>query len=87
MLIKISKTSPGVQIDSLVMNKSENLESPCGEYAWEYRLPCDEYTGELTSWCIWNKHQNRFTEKHFLVTTDQGLKTPQFIYHKGVSTP
>jgi hypothetical protein len=27
------------------------------------RLAGDGYTGELTSWCIWNKDQNKFTKK------------------------
>jgi hypothetical protein len=47
---------------------------PCGEYTGQSQLPCGEYTRELNSpvmntpgnqlpWCVWNKHQNRFTKK------------------------
>ncbi len=64
---------PGVQNDSPVMNTPRRLDCPvvkhrgvsnsCGKYTGESWLPCDEYTGKLTSWCIWKKYQNRLTKK------------------------
>ncbi len=52
MLLKIGKTAP--QCPKLL---------PSVEYTGESRLPCDEYTEESTSWCIWNKHQNMMTKE------------------------
>jgi hypothetical protein len=52
VLLKIGKTAP--QCPKLL---------PSVEYTGESRLPCDEYTEESTSWCIWNKHQNMMTKE------------------------
>ncbi len=51
----------------------------------EVWLRCDEYTGESTSWCIYNQHQNRFT-KNFLVTNRPGSKDSPCINNRGVLT-
>ncbi len=75
--LKLVKRLPGVQNETLVMNSpgSRGLNSPVvntleslhshvvSEHIGKSQLPCDEYTRELTSWCIWNKHQNRFTKE------------------------
>ncbi len=73
MLIKIGKMIP--QCPKWLPGDEYTSKScfPSGEYTGasqlpsdEYtmsRLPCDEYTGESTSFCTLNKHQNRFAKK------------------------
>jgi hypothetical protein len=67
MLLKIGKTTP--RCPRWLPGDEHTGQSwlSCGEYTEVSQLLCDEYTVELTSWCIWNKHQNRFTG-NFLAT-------------------
>jgi hypothetical protein len=57
---------------------------PSDEYARESWLPGDKYAGESPSWCIWTKHENRFT-KNFLVTKRPVSKDPPSVLITGES--
>ncbi len=72
MLLKISKMTP-----------RHPKQLPDHDYTRESRLTSDEYTRDPTSWCTLNKHQNRFQNK-FWWLTDQGVKIPLCINHRGV---
>jgi hypothetical protein len=74
-------------LHSPVVNTTESLDSPVVNTPEKSLFPCDEYTRELTSWCIWNKHQNRFTKKF---SDDKKVKESRLLpvtNYKGVSTP
>ncbi len=60
----VSKTTPHWWIHQGVSTPEYTGECQLSgsEYIGKSRLPCDDYTSELTSWCTLNEHQNRFTK-------------------------